>query len=319
MRFDLTDLRLFANIVEAGSITGGAAQTHMTLASASQRVLGMEETLGTRLLLRSKQGVQPTEAGRTLVHHARIVLQQMERMRGELGEYGAGLQGHARLLCNTSAMTEHLPEALGAFLAQHPRISVDLEEQGSMDIVDAVRAGRCDIGIVSDAVDVEGLQQFVFRRDDLVLIVPRGHALARRRRVALAEVVDCPFIGLAEGSPLQEHVALHARRLGKRLAYRVRVRSFEAVCRMVAQGIGVGIVPRAAAARSPSSMHIRIIPIAEDWAARHLLACVRQEDALPLYARRMLQHLLAAAPTSRLSASAPTTAPKTPASSRRGS
>ena len=281
MRFDLTDLRLFEHIVEAGSITGGAARTHMTLASASQRVLGMEADLGTPLLLRSRLGVQPTEAGRTLAHHARLVLQQMERLRG-----------HVRLSCNSSAMTEHLPEALGAFLVQHPQISVDLEEQASSDIVDALRAGLCDIGVVSDVVDVEGLQHFVFRRDDLVLVVPRGHPLARRRRVVLAEVVDCRFIGLAEGSPLQAHVALHARRLGKRLAYRVRVRSFEAVCRMVEQGIGVGIVPKAAADRSPSLPRIRSIPIAEAWAARHLLACVRDADALPLPARRMLQHLL---------------------------
>ncbi|MDM0018684.1 LysR family transcriptional regulator [Variovorax saccharolyticus] len=295
MRFDLTDLRLFENIVEAGSITGGAAQTHMTLASASQRVLGMEAGLGTPLLLRSRLGVRPTEAGRTLAHHARLVLQQMERLRGELGEYGAGLQGHVRMLCNTSAMTEHLPEALGAFLVQHPRVSVDLEEQASSDIVDALRAGLGDIGIVSDVVDVEGLQHFVFRPDDLVLVLPRGHALARRRRVGLAEVIDCSFVGLPEGSPLQEHVALHARRLGRRLSYRVRVRSFEAVCRMVEQGIGVGIVPKAAADRSPSLPRIRAVPIAEAWAARQLLACVRDADALPLHARRMLNHLLAPA------------------------
>src|SRR5436190_604093 len=239
MRFDLTDLRLFEHIVEAGSITGGAARTHMTLASASQRVLGMEADLGTPLLLRSRLGVRPTEAGRTLAHHARLVLQQMERLRGELGEYGGGLRGHVRLSCNSSAMTEHLPEALGAFLVQHPQISVDLEEQASSDIVDALRAGLCDIGVVSDVVDVEGLQHFVFRRDD-----------------------------------------------------RVRVRSFEAVCRMVEQGIGVGIVPKAAADRSPSLPRIRSIPIAEAWAARHLLACVRDADALPLPARRMLQHLV---------------------------
>lgn len=296
MRFDLTDLRLFVNIAEAGSITGGASQTHMTLASASQRVRGMEDALGSPLLLRAKQGVKPTEAGRTLLHHARLVLQQMERLRGELGEYGAGLQGHVRLLCNTSAMTEHLPEALSGFLAQHPRVSVDLEEQSSDDIVDALRAGRCDIGIVTDAVDVEGLQCSVFRRDDLVLVVPRGHPLARRRRVALAELLDGEFVGLAAGSPLQEHVAQHAKRLGKRLGYRVRVRSFEAVCRMVENGIGVGIVPKAAADRCAVSMRIVRIALADAWAARHLLACVRSSEALPLNARRMLAHLLAGAP-----------------------
>ncbi|MDM0113837.1 LysR substrate-binding domain-containing protein [Variovorax sp. J22R133] len=296
MRFDLTDLRLFANIVEAGTITGGAAQTHMTLASASQRVIAMEDELGTPLLLRAKQGVRPTEAGRTLAHHAVLVLQQLERMRAELGDYGAGLQGHVRLLCNTSAMTEHVPAALSEFLAAHPRVSVDLEEQSSIDIVDAVRAGQCDIGIVSDAVDVEGLQHFVFRRDDLMVAVPRGHALARRRRLTLAELVDFEFVGLAAGNPLQEHVAQHARRLGKRLRYRVRVRSFEALCRMVEQGIGIGIVPKAAAERCALSMKIGAVALVDQWAARHLLACVRDANALPLNAQRMLEQLLKGAP-----------------------
>lgn len=122
MRFDLTDLRLFLNVVEAGSLTGGAARSHMTLASASQRVRGMEDALGSPLLTRHAQGVRATEAGRTLLHHARVVLQQMERLRGELGEYGQGLKGHVRFMCGTSALTEHLPEVLSRFLAEHPRI-----------------------------------------------------------------------------------------------------------------------------------------------------------------------------------------------------
>ncbi len=292
MRFDLTDLQLFAHIAEAGSITGGARRAHLTLASASQRVLGMEAALGAPLLLRSRQGTEPTEAGRTLLHHARLVLQQMEHLRDEMGEYGAGLQGHVRLLCNTSAMAEHLPEPIGAFLKQHPRVSITLDERPSDDIVDAVRAGLCDIGIVSDAVDAEGLETSVFRRDDLVLAVPRGHALARRRRCTLAEVAGETFVGLAHGSPLQLHVAQQARRLGRTLTLRVRVAGFEAVCRLVEQGIGLGIVPRSAAERCARSMRIACVPLTDAWAARHLLACVRRADDLPLNARRLLWHLL---------------------------
>jgi DNA-binding transcriptional LysR family regulator len=317
MRFDLTDLRLFSHIVAAGSITAGAAETHITLASASQRVLGMEDALGTPLLLRSRRGVQPTEAGRTLLHHAQLVLQQMERLRGELGEFGAGLQGHVRLLCNTSAMSEHLPELLAAFLALHPRISVDLEERPSTDIVDAVRAGGCDIGIVSDAVELQGLQCFVFRPDDLRVVVPRGHPLARRRRVRLAELVDFDFAGLAAASPLQMHVAQHAKRLGKWIHYRVRVGSFEAVCRMVAHGIGVGIVPQAAAQRAAASMRIACITLDEDWARRRLMACIREDRPLPLNARRMLDHLLAGAPQQAPSLQGADAARRRPSSKKR--
>ncbi len=79
--------------------------------------------------------------------------------------------------------------------------------------------------------------------------MPRGHALAGRRRVKLAEVVDSEFVGLPADSALQQLVTQHVRALGKHLAYRVRVRNFEAVCRMVEYGIGVGIVPQTAAER----------------------------------------------------------------------
>lgn len=293
MRFDLTDLRLFANIVEAGSITGGAARTHMSLASASQRVLAMEDALGAPLLARSPQGVQPTEAGHTLVHHARLVLEQMERLRGELGEYGAGLSGHVRLLCNTSAMAEHLPGPLARFLAACPRVSLDVEERSSEDIVAALRAGRCDLGVVSDVADVQGLEHFPFRPDPLVLAVPAGHALARRKRVTLAEAAGQAFVGLAAGNPLQDHVAAQAHKAGRRLALRVRVGSFEAVCRMVEQGVGVGVVPATVAQRQAGRRAPRFVPIAEAWAQRQLLLCARHADALPLNARRLLQDLLA--------------------------
>lgn len=295
MRFDLTDLRLFLNVHEAGTITGGAGRSHMTLASASERIRSMEDTLGVPLLVRERRGVAVTAAGRTLLYHARVVLQQMERMRGELGDYGAGLKGHIRLLCNTAALSEYLPQALSSFLAKYPQISVDLEERPSQEIVDAVRAGLCDMGVVSDLVDLQGLQTFKFRSDPLVLVVPEGHVLAGRRTIRLSEVLDCDFVGLVDGSALQEHVTQQARRLGGHLSYRVRLRSFEAVCRMVGLGIGVGIVPRAAAARCARSARLKRVTLTDAWANRSLVLCLRDVDQLPLYARQMVQHVLAAA------------------------
>jgi len=295
MRFDLTDLRLFLNVHEAGTITRGAERSHMTLASASERIRGMEESLGLPLLLRERRGVQATPAGRTLLHHARLMLQQMEQLQLELGGYGAGLTGHVRLLCNTSALSEHLPQVLGAFLSQHPGISIDLEERASSEIVDALRSEAGDIGLVSDSVDLSGLQTFAFRADPLVLVVPRNHALASRRAVDLADIVDQPFVGLVEGSALQAHVTQHARRLGRRLDYRLRLRSLEAVCRLVGEGIGVGIVPQAVALRHARTAGIQRIALRDAWAARQLVLCVREEASLPAPTRQLLQHLRSAA------------------------
>ena len=293
MRFDLTDLRLFLNVHEAGTMTNGAKGSHMTLASASERIRGMEDDLGVPLLLRGRRGVQLTPAGRTLAHHARLVLLQMDRMQGELSDYGTGLKGHVRLLCNTSALSEHLPEVLSTVLAGHPGISIDLEERPSFEIVDAVRNDVCDIGMVSDSVDLEGLESFGFRADPLALVVAQDHPLAQRTTVCLADVADLAFVGLVEGSALQEHVTQHARRLGKRLSYRIRLSSFESVCRVVGLGIGVGIVPRAVAVRCARSSRVKRIALTDSWAARNLVLCVRHLDELPAHAQQMVQHVLA--------------------------
>ena len=141
MRFDLADLRLFLNVVEAGSITHGAGRTHLAIAAASTRIRNMEAALGVPLLHRERQGVKPTEAGRTLNQHARIMLQQFERMHGDLGQYAEGIRGQVRLLSNTNALTEFLPEPLSAFLAAHPQVNIDLEERLSDEIVTAI--ARC--------------------------------------------------------------------------------------------------------------------------------------------------------------------------------
>jgi DNA-binding transcriptional LysR family regulator len=292
MRFDLTDLRLFLNVSEAGTITGGARTSHMTLASASERIRGMEDSLGVPLLERSRRGVKPTAAGRSVVHHARLVLRQVELMQGELADFGAGLKGHVRLLCNTSALSEHLPEVLSRFLRAHPGISVDLEERTSVDIVDALRNDECDIGVVSDAVDLEGLQSFEFRPDPLSLIVPAAHPLASKKSLCLAEVADHEFVGLAAGSALQEHVAYHARRIGRRLHYRIRLRSLESVCRMVGLGIGIAVVPQALAVRFARSEKFKRIALTDAWASRNLVLCVRGLDVLPAHARQLVRHVL---------------------------
>ena len=180
MRFDLTDLKLFVYIADSGSITAGAQLAHLTLPSASARIRGMEETLNVPLLQRGRRGAEPTEAGRALLRHARAIARQVDDMRADLAEFSSGLKGQIRLLCNTSAMTEFLPDVLAAFLSAHPQLSIDLEERLSRDIVQAVTDGAADIGIVTDAVDSGALQTFAFRDDPLVLVMARDHPLARR-------------------------------------------------------------------------------------------------------------------------------------------
>jgi DNA-binding transcriptional LysR family regulator len=293
MRFDLSDLRLFLNVVEAGSITHGAERMHLAIAAASTRIRNMEVALGTALLHRQRQGVQPTPAGRTLVHHARILLQQSERMHGDLAEYAEGIKGQVRLLSNTNALTEFLPETLSGFLASHPQVNIDLEEKLSDEIVAAIADGTADIGIVAGTVAVTGLETLPFRTDRFVLVVAPQHSLATVEHIPFAEVLDFDFVGLDRASALQRFLSEKAERIGRRLKLRVQLRSFDAVCRLVECNVGIGIVPATTAERHAKTMALHKIELADEWAVRKLTICVRREDHLPIYARELVRHLAA--------------------------
>jgi len=291
MRFDLTDLRLFLHVVEAGSITHGAERMNLAIAAASTRIRHMEVSLGTPLLSRERQGVRPTEAGRTLLHHARMLLQQADRMRGDLAEYADGLRDQVRLMSNTNALTEFLPEPLSAFLASHPQINIDLEERLSDEIVAAVADGTADVGIVAGTVEVAGLEVLPFRVDRFVLVVATNHPLSAVEQIAFAKVLDFDFVGLDRASALQRFLSEKAERIGRRLRLRVQLRGFDAVCRLVECNVGIGVVPATTAERHAKTMSIHRIELIDEWAVRKLTICVRRQADLPAYARELVRHL----------------------------
>jgi DNA-binding transcriptional LysR family regulator len=293
MPYDLTDLRLFCDVVDAGSITGGAEKSALALAAASTRIRRMEEALGAPLLTRSRQGVTPTEAGRTLLKHARTILSQSARLKEDLGAFAGGLSGEVRLLANTNALTEFLPEALSSFLADHPQVSVDLEERLSDEIVGLIAEGVADVGIVAGTVDVGALATYPFRSDRFVVVTPADHPLAERTSVTFAEVLDAEFVGLERSSSWQRFLAARAAREGRPLRLRVQLRSFDAVCRLVECGVGVGVVPQTTAARASKTMRLGVVELADDWALRELKIVVRAEAELRPYARELVESLRA--------------------------
>lgn len=293
MRFDLVDLKLFCEVVDAGSITGGAERSALALAAASTRIRNMEQALGAPLLSRSRQGVAPTPAGLTLLKHARTILAQSALLREDLGSYAGGFSGEVRLLANTNALTEFLPEALSRFLADHPQISVNLEERLSDEIVGLIAEGVGDVGIVAGTVDVGRLETFPFRTDRFVVVTGAGHPLAGRASVTFADVLDCDIVGLDRASSLQRFLAGKAAREGRPLRLRVQLRSFDAVCRLVECGVGVGIVPQTTAARAAKTMALGVVDLSDDWALRELTICVRGMDELRPYARELVASLRA--------------------------
>jgi len=292
MRFDFVDLRLVLNVADAGNITAGASRSGLALASASERIRDMELELGAPLFERQRRGVTPTPAGEALLHHARLVTQQLDAMRGELGGFARGLRGRVRVLSNTAATLEFLPPLLGRFLSAHPQVDVEIEEWPSPEIVRGVARGRAAIGIVADAVDAAAeLETFPFAEDRLVLVTPVRHPLAGKRQIAFRDALAHDFVGLPMGSALQEHLDGHAARAGALLRLRVRLPGFDTLCRVVASGIGIAVVSHTAAVRCRQSMAIRVVPLSDAWARRRLRLCVKAERALPVAARALLDHL----------------------------
>ncbi len=293
MRFDLADLSLFRHVLEAGSITHGAERANLALAAASTRIRQMEEALGAPLLVRSRQGISPTQAGRILLQHARTMLQQAEKLREELGVFAGGQAGQIRVLSNTNALTEFLPEALSSFLAAHPNVSIDLVERLSDEIVGLIAEGVADLGIIAGTVDPGALETFPYRRDRFVLVVAHDHPLAVRDRISLAQVLDHDFVGLDRASALQRFLADKAARIGRPLRLRIQLRSFDAVCRMVERNVGIGVVPETTAKRAALSMAVTPVTLTDSWAERDLTICVRKFEELPVFARELVAHLRA--------------------------
>ncbi len=290
--FDLVDLRLMVRIAEADSLTKGAEAAHMSAPAASTRIKAIEESLGVKLLHRSSQGVTRTPPGQAFVHHARLVLGQLEHLRTDLQEYARGIRGHLRVHANTTALGEFLPPVLRRYLLAHPDVNVDLQERLSHDIVRAVSEGQTDIGIVAGLVRTENLQVLPYRRDRLVLVLPRGHKLAGASAVSFADTLDFDHIGLAESSAIRAFLQQICEGLGRPMQQRIQVSNFEAACRMVEAAVGVAILPGSAAHRHAQTMAIAIVPLADPWAERAMQIVVRSLDALPAYARELVDLLV---------------------------
>ena len=295
MRFDLVDLQLFVAAVEAHSISGGAMRSHLALASASERIKGLEQALGVALLRRGRRGVEPTAAGESLLDHARVILHNVDAMRGDLAAFASGVKASVLLLATTSGLSEHLPKALAAFLRQHPDIDVDVEEHESVDIAAAIASGAADLGFAAEHALPDNVERFLFGEDRLMLVARRGE-FAGRRRIDFNEVADRDFVGLTSATALQSHIAKQAARLGVRLRLRARLRDFDAICQMVASGVGVAVVPEVAARRCARSMPIMMLRIRDPWANRKLTICARDFQTLPRPARQLAEFLRKAAP-----------------------
>jgi DNA-binding transcriptional LysR family regulator len=295
LRPDFVSLALFVRIAELKSITRAAEASHIALAAASRRLALLETQLGVPLFTRTARGVELTQAGTVTLHHARLLLNQVEQLQAELADHVNGSKGLVRIQANTTALAQFLSEDLAAFSRLHPDARLSLSQERSVVIAQSLLAGTTDIGIVVEGSPTEGLTRYDYRTDQLVAVVPRTHAL-RGRQVAFVDLLDHDIVGLEGDSALTQLLIGRATLLGKPLRLRVQVKSFDVVARMISAGFGVGVLPRTAAESYADALKLRLMTLREDWATRRMYLVVRDPDRLPTIAQRLVRYLLDAPP-----------------------
>jgi DNA-binding transcriptional LysR family regulator len=291
-RIDLTSLQLFVAVCELGSIGRAAEREFIAASAVSKRLSDLEATLETPLLYRHTRGVKLTPAGESLLHHARSVLFSLEKMQAELSEYAEGVRGHVRIHGNISAIVQFLPEDLGSFSQEHPQVKIDLEEHLSNEVLRAVQEGAADLGICNvTGASGQELQTLPYRQDELVLIVPRGHPLATKKAIAFEDTLDCDHVGLHSNSSIYLAMREAAAAAGRTIRLRIHVTGLDAMCRMIHNGLGVGVMPRRAFTLMHGVGDLECVRLTDAWATRDIRLVARDFSTLPLTARLLVDHL----------------------------
>lgn len=293
-RFDLASLRLFVAVVDAGSLTAGADRFGISLAAASKRIAELEQHCNLVLLQRSQRGVSTTSGGRTLYRHAIDLVAKLEQLALAVDDLNSGSSGHLRLWANPSAFGGFLPQLLADYARAHPEVKIDLEDALSEEAVRAVAIGTAELALIGENTPCEELQTVLAHVDELVLLAPREHALARAAdanpggAVDLAQALDHDLVTLARSASLTRKVSAAAEERGRVLRIRVQVRSFDAMCRMVAAGLGLAILPRAGAALYTQALGLQVLPLRGMDVQRRLLLVMRDRASLSLAAQAMV-------------------------------
>ncbi len=279
-RFDLVSLRLFVAVVDAGSLTAGAERFGISLAAASRRISELEHHCGKALLQRSQRGVTATADGQAVHRHAIELAANLERLALAVEDMNADASGLLRLCANPSALGGFLPAMLAAYALRHPAVRIDLEDTLSEDAVRMVASGAAELGVIGDNTPRQGLECFVCDVDEMVLITPAGHPLDSAAPVAFERALDYDFVSLSRTASLTRKISAAAEANGRSLRIRVQARSFDTMCRMVAAGLGLTVLPRNGASLYADALGLKVMALNGLDVRRRLLLAMRSRTVL---------------------------------------
>lgn len=290
-KINFTSALFFLAVVEEGSIAKAAAREHIVPSAVSKRLADLEALFGVALVHRGRRGVTPTPAGEALAHHARMIQQAIDRMQAEMVEYIEGVRGHIRVRASSSSLSAGLTVDLQTFTQANRDVRIDLEENETPMIFRDITEGRADVGIAPYFTSHEGLQLFPYRSYDLCVVVPVDHPLAHRESLTYAETLEFDQVDPGRTSALAQLLDSAAKQFPVAKHTRIRVHGFEATCRMIASGLGIGVVPAFMEESHGRIYGLKFIPLNEEWAHPKICIVIRDLESLPSAARTFVEHL----------------------------
>jgi DNA-binding transcriptional LysR family regulator len=244
---ELRHLRYFSVLADELHFGRAAQRLAISQPPLSVAIRQLEDSVGARLFERNSKAVRLTPAGQALRASARRLLRQAEEAALEARDVAAGSAGSLRIGFVGAMLYRGLPQALRAFQAQHPAVRISLAELNSAEQITELLHDRLDLGFMHTARLPAELASRLLLDEPFVACVPAGHALARKRVVPPAALRQQPFVLFARASSPDYHERILAicAQAGFLPEVRHEVRHWLAVVSMVAQGLGVGLVPQA--------------------------------------------------------------------------
>lgn len=287
----LDAMRLFCAVVETGSFTRGAARCHVSQSAASQQVRSLEAQLGLTLLERSPGAVRPTPAGAAVYQAFRDILDRYSELQRQLQALHKSVAGTVRVATVYSVGLHDLPPYIKRFLKLYPQCRVDVEYHRTDRIYEAVSQGTFDLGIVAYPHETRRLAVAPMGGDELVVIAPPHHPLARLPAVTPQHLQGQRFVAWTRDIPSRKAIDRLLHRYGVEVEVAVELDNVETIKRSVEAELGISIVPRRAAAREVEAGTLVAVPIAADGFWRPVGILYRRGRPLSPAAQHLLQLL----------------------------
>jgi LysR family hca operon transcriptional activator len=256
---ELRHLRYFVAVAEELNFTRAAARLRTAQPSLSQQIRQLEKVVGAPLLDRSRHHVALTNAGRVFLRQARDILARVEHARRLAKQAAEGRAGDMSVGTFPSADIRILP-ALRPLIAAHlPDLRLVMHSKYTMGHVEGLKSGELDVAFMRGPLEDAGLDCVELLREQIVIVLPSHHALARRKRIPVASLDDLPCITLERSlsPPLHDAVATLYRQAGIRMHAVSSADNMLGHLHLVQEGLGFALLPDSIAAVLPQGVTFR--------------------------------------------------------------